>query len=91
MPIPMNAPDLLDREFLTMRAKILELAASLDRLDRAGDDHAATIAGDPRLERLRQGFDILRSVDGDRAKRVQQLFSLEYHDDWHKRLDVARD
>jgi hypothetical protein len=90
MPIPMNAPNVLDREFLTMRAKILELAASLDRLDRAAVDHSATIAGDPRLELLGQGFDILRSAAGDRTERVQRLFSLEYHDDWHTRLDVPR-
>ena len=91
MTIPMNAPDVLDREFLTMRAKTLELAASLDRLDRASADHAATIDCDRRLELLREGFKILLTADGDRAERVQKLYSLEYHEDWHTRLGVPRD
>ncbi|MCA9101082.1 MAG: hypothetical protein R3C10_19445 [Pirellulales bacterium] len=88
MPIPMNAPDVLEREFLTMRAKTLELAASLDRLDRAVADHGAAVDDDPRTERLRQGFEILLSDGADRAERVQQLFSLPYHDDWHTRLGM---
>lgn len=91
MPIPMNAPDVLEREFLKMRAKTLELAASLDRLDRATADHPATVAGDRRLELLRRGFDILLTSESGRAERLQQLFSLDYHDDWHQRLGVDRD
>ncbi len=33
--MPLTAAATLEREFLTIRAKILEIAASLDRLDRA--------------------------------------------------------
>jgi hypothetical protein len=34
-PIPLDAPEVLNREFLEVRAKILEIAAVLDRIDRA--------------------------------------------------------
>ncbi len=37
MPTAMPAAEVLDREFLEIRAKILEIAASLDRLDRGED------------------------------------------------------
>jgi len=35
MTSPLAAPEVLNREFLEIRAKILEIPASLDRLDRA--------------------------------------------------------
>jgi hypothetical protein len=35
MPIPLDATEVLNREFLEIRAKLLEIAAALDRLDRA--------------------------------------------------------
>jgi hypothetical protein len=54
MPSPMTAPQILNREFLEVRAKILELAASLDRLDRS--EGSAT--GDPRFRRVREGIEI---------------------------------
>ena len=40
-----DAPDLLNREFLQIRAKLLELAAAFDRIGRA----QGTIVDDPRL------------------------------------------
>ena len=78
MPIPMSASQVLDGEFLTMRAKILELAASLDRLERA----AGAIADDRRLVLIHQAIDVLKDSTGDRAEQVQLLFSREYEDDW---------
>ena len=32
MPIPLDAPEVLNREFLEVRARLLHLAAALDRL-----------------------------------------------------------
>jgi hypothetical protein len=80
----MTAPAVLNREFLELRAKVLELAASLDRLDRAD----GAVADDPRLEKLRRGLNILLSDDPDRAERVQLLFSRPYNEDWPIALQV---
>lgn len=84
MSQPLSAPDILAREFLELRAKVLELAASLDRLDRAAGD----VGDDPRLAKLHQGIEILLSGDSERAERVQLLFSRSYADDWRAAYKV---
>ena len=50
MPPLLSAPEVLNREFLEIRCKILELAAAFDRLERAD----GSLNDDPRLARLRQ-------------------------------------
>lgn len=84
MSQPLSAPDILAREFLELRAKVLELAASLDRLDRAAGD----VADDPRLAKLHQGIELLLASASDRAERVQLLFSRSYADDWRATFKV---
>jgi len=84
MPIPLDAPEVLNREFLEVRAKILEIAAALDRLDRA----AGSVEGDARLERIRQGLAMLAAERSDRAEQVQLIFSLAYEADWQTRLRI---
>lgn len=84
MPIPMSACQVLDREFLTMRAKILELAAALDRLDRA----AGSTAEDRRMMLIHQAIDALKESTGDRAEQVQLLFSRAYEDDWQTTFGI---
>jgi hypothetical protein len=75
---PMPVPRVLDMFFLEARSKLLDLAATLDRLDR-GDGAAAA---DPRLERIRQALLTLLETEPGRAERVQQIFSLAYDPDW---------
>lgn len=82
--LPLTAPDVLNREFLELRAKILELAASFDRLDRASGE----VGEDPRLAKLRKGVEILLSSAPERAERVQLLFSRSYAEDWRTALKV---
>ncbi|MCA9136630.1 MAG: hypothetical protein KDB00_07720 [Planctomycetales bacterium] len=68
--------------FLDVRAKLLEIAATLDRIDRASD--GATLgdrAGNQR-DLLLQATEILLSDGPDRAARLQQLFSRQYEPDW---------
>ena len=86
MPTPtaMPARDVLDREFLEIRAKLLELAASFDRLGRGDGD----VRGDRRMELIRKGLDILRRDEGGRAEAIQLLFSREYEEDWRKKFGV---
>lgn len=81
----MNAGEILQREFLEIRCKILELAAAFDRLDRADGD----LAGDVRVRRLHEALDILRSTsETDRAEQVQLTFSRPYDEAWQKNLNV---
>lgn len=74
----MNARELLDRHYLEVRARLLEVAATLDRIQRAADGDE----GDPRLQQIRQAIDLLQSDSADRAEQIQLLFSLNYDPDW---------
>lgn len=77
---PLSAPRALDQFFLDARSRLLDLAATLDRIDRGSDAEAAD--RDPRLVRLRKALAILQSDAPNRAEQVQQLFSLEYDSTW---------
>jgi len=74
---PLEAAEVLNREFLEIRARLLQIAASLDRLDRAGGS-----PGDPRLDGIRQALAILRADKPDRAEQIQLVFSRPYHAGW---------
>jgi hypothetical protein len=78
MPDSMPAADVLEREFLQIRAKILEVGALLDRLDRG----EGSVADDPRFAQIRRAIETLAGSNGNRAEQIQLLFSLPYHDDW---------
>ena len=79
--------DVLNRDFLETRAKILELAASLDRLDRARSSSSQD--PDPRRITLQKGLEALRSSEPGRAEAVQRIFSHEYDPEWQKRLELT--
>jgi hypothetical protein len=79
MPIPMSAPQVLDRYFLEMRCKVLDVAAALDRMDRAG---GVSAGDDARVSQLHQAIDALREQGPGRAETVQRIFSLAYDPDW---------
>ena len=74
----------LEQEFLPLRAKILEIAAGLDRLDRA----AGPAEADDRRTRLEQAIGLLMDDKPGRAERVQSLFSREYDKNWRKAFGV---
>lgn len=78
---PMPALEALERSFLECRARLLEVAAHLDRVDRGGGAH------DRRLELLHQALDLLRNgTIPDRAERLQLLFSRPYDLGWRDHL-----
>lgn len=82
MSATLSAEVVLDRVYLEVRCKLLEIAASLDRIDRAdGNDDART---DPRWQQLREGIAILEKHDTDRAERIQMLFSDPYVVGWNR-------
>ena len=79
MPGIASRPIVLDREFLEVRARLLDLAAALDRLDRA----EGTIAPeDDRLARILAGIEALDTDEPSRAERIQRIFSLPYNPEW---------
>jgi hypothetical protein len=80
MPTTRQAQAVLDRDFLEIRARILEVAAALDRLDRAVD-HPGDVP-DRRLAQIRQALEALTVPDSDRAETVQRIFSLDYDPRW---------
>ena len=88
MAAPLDAQQVLDREFLEIRGKILEVASSLDRLQRA----AGTVDQDERFQRLQQGLQILLDPAApsgpSRAKQIQLLFSREYEENWRQQYQL---
>lgn len=87
MSIPLTAEEVLNREFLEIRAKILELAAAFDRLERA----AGSVQGDARLERLHEALQSLHEHEQGRAEQVQLIFSRTYDSDWQESMHLAQD
>jgi hypothetical protein len=81
----MTASQVLNREFLEIRAKILEIAASFDRLDRS----EGSVTDDPRLRRIYEALDALRDSAGDRAEQVQLIFSRQYEDTWPEKFGLS--
>ncbi len=77
-----TASQILERTFLDLRCRILEIAAALDRIERA--DNAEEIDCDRRIEQIRASFALLGENGFDRAERVQILFSDPYDADWNK-------
>ncbi len=70
----------LDRDFLQQRANLLELAAFLDRCERAGaapleDEGIATGADEPRLKALREAMKMLLDGRAERTRRVLEFWS----------------
>jgi hypothetical protein len=86
MPIPLEAPEVLQREFLEVRARLLHIAASLDRLGRA----EGSVNADPRVAKIHEALAILADGQPDRAERIQLLFSREYRPDWRTALSVNK-
>jgi hypothetical protein len=87
MPQSRPAQAVLDRDFLEIRARVLELAASLDRLDRAPDQPSGS--PDRRLARIRSALEALLVPEPGRAETVQQIFSREYDPEWRAEFGLA--
>ncbi len=70
---PMSAKKVLDTYFLENRGSLLEIAAFLDRLDRAGD--AETGKADFRYKAFRRAIKLLVECDENKTKALQLSFS----------------
>jgi hypothetical protein len=80
MPHTVAPPSVFEREFLGIRARLIELGAALDRIERAKD----SAGGDPRSEKIRQALQILLGSAADKAEQIQMIFSRLYDENWRK-------
>ena len=70
---PMTTTQIVDEYFLENRARLLDLGAFLDRLDRAADGEDPQ--GDFRIEALRRAISVLLDAAPGRARRIHMLLS----------------
>ncbi len=64
-----SAEEVLDLYFLETRHKLLDVAAFLDRVERAGG------TGDFRMQALKKALALLHEEGGSRAEAILQCFS----------------
>jgi len=84
-----TATQILDETYLEIRAKLIEVAATLDRIDRAADGGESLDDGAvPRRAQLDEAVRICLSEGPDRAERLQLLFSREYESDWRQQMSI---
>lgn len=83
----MHSTEILDREFLPLRARVIEVAATLDRLERAG----GAVDEDPRAAKLLEAIGTLLVEHGNRAEQIQLLFSRPYNEDWRREFRMTND
>jgi hypothetical protein len=70
-PSPLTPKDIVDEYFIENRTRLLEIAAFLDRLDRADPSYAAK---DFRMTAFSEALTAIGQGDG-RLDRLQMLFS----------------
>ena len=77
-----SAIDVLDRDFLELRTRLLDLAAGLDRIERG----EGSVQDDGRMVNIQKALAILADSGADRAEALQLIFSLPYHPQWQSRF-----
>jgi len=71
-PSPLTATEIVDEYFIETRNRIVEVAAFLDRLDRADP---AVAESDFRVRALAEAIDVLSSGSTSRVRDIQMLMS----------------
>jgi hypothetical protein len=68
--VPLRRSEVVDLYFMEHRARLLDVAAFLDRIDRAG-------AGDDdfRMQAFRRALGVLQDGQPERARRILELLS----------------
>lgn len=70
LPSPKTGRQIIDEFFIENRTRLLDVAAFLDRLDRAGGD-----GGDFRMRAFREVLAVLCDGNAARTERIQMIFS----------------
>jgi hypothetical protein len=82
-----SASVIFDQEFLPIRAKLLEVAAALDRIDRG----EGSLIADKRRTQIQAAIQVLLRPEDDRAEQIQLIFSRPYEDDWQDKFEMTND
>jgi hypothetical protein len=82
-----NTNEVFDQEFLPIRAKLLEVAAALDRLDRANE----SLTSESRRMQIHAAIQVLLRPEDDRAEQIQLIFSRPYEDGWRENFRMTND
>ncbi len=70
---PADRATIIDLYFMEHRSKVIDIAAFLDRVERAGGE---AMPDDNRIDAMRQAIEILLEESGPhRARRIQELLS----------------
>jgi hypothetical protein len=82
----LSAREMLDREFLQVRSRLLDVAASFDRIDAL----EGSVADDPRMLQIRRAVELLsgQGLEGPRAEQVQLIFSRPYREGWRNAMGL---
>lgn len=78
-PSPLTAEKVFEREGMILRAQLLDVAAVLDRLERAADGESLEELTQLPLQAIRE---LLVSGDTDRVGRILRLYSRTYDPAW---------
>ena len=81
-----TAQQIVLEDFMIARARIVELAATLDRIERATGD----VDDSKNMQLLMQGMHILCDDEVEKAKRVQLLMSRQYDPHWQAQMSIER-
>jgi len=81
-----SATQIVADEFMIARAKIIELAATLDRIERA----SGSVDDSKNMQLLIQGMHILIDDQVEKAKRVQLLMSRDYEPNWQNLMSISK-
>ena len=81
-----SAQQIVAEDFMIARAKIVELAATLDRIERA----TGNVDDSKNMQLLMQGMHILCDDEVEKAKRVQLLMSRQYDPQWQTQMSIER-
>ena len=82
-----DANEVLAREQLKIRAKLIEIAAILDRIDRANGE----VDHDPRMLEIRKSLEVLSSFESDnnRAAEIQMIYSRDFDVEWKTNFKLS--
>jgi hypothetical protein len=82
MSVPLEASECLNREYLEIRAWILQIAAALDRIDRS----SGSVVDDERRRTIDEALRLALADTPGRAEQIQLLFSLVYEPAWKEKF-----
>ena len=84
-----DAEAVLSREQFKIRAKLIEIAAILDRIDRANGE----VDHDPRMMEIWKSLEVLSGSndDSNRAAEIQMIYSRTFDAEWKTHFKLNKD